>query len=176
MTNAPARKALVVFDGAHCERLRKAFGSRFPFLALIEKFGEPISASIYFHDARDEAEAGRLDRLYGYLKHINVEVAGVGPEKMEQGQRERYGTNLVELALETERRAASTDHVILVAGDRKLLPLVLALRESGKSVTIVSSLEVPQSIRPATALLDAADQFLDVTDLLADENNGRHDH
>ncbi|MEF2559292.1 NYN domain-containing protein, partial [Aurantimonas sp. C2-5-R2] len=126
----------------------------------------------YYKDMRDEAERDRQSGLLRRLSAGGFEVRGDAPEDFGPGPKERYGTNLVEMAVDAMTIARDVDHVILVAGDRKLVPLVRALRAAGVGVTVATALDVPVAIRSADTLLAAADDHIDFTrHLLSDTSS-----
>ncbi len=156
---------LVAFDGAHCDRIRKSLGCRIPFPSLLRFLvpgDEPVRA-VYHRDLRDRAEAERLEGLLRFLERKGFEVHGAAPDEMGAGPRERYGTNLVELAVAVMGLADEARRVVLVGGDRKLVPLAQALRGRGTHLTVATALSVPEVIRASPELLDEADEVVDFT-------------
>ncbi|WP_279483350.1 NYN domain-containing protein [Aureimonas sp. SK2] len=166
---------LVAFDGAHCDRIRKSLGIRIPFTNLLRFLvpdDKPVRA-VYHRDRRDRTEAERLDGLLRHLKRKGFEVRGAGPDDMGNGPRERYGTNLVELAVAVIGLADEARRVVLVGGDRKLVPLAQALRERGTHLTVATSLAIPEVIRASPELLAEADAVVDFTaEVLAAADDG----
>lgn len=160
---------LVAVDGSHCDRLRKAFEVQLRIADLVDWLAAPSPGRrcVYYRDLRDEAEAVRLRGMMDRLAVEGIEVKGSGPDDFERGQKERYGTNLVELSVDLVRLAPGFDRIILVAADRKLVPLVQALRAGGKWVTLATALDVPVAIRASTRLVAAADDHVDFGNLLS---------
>jgi len=60
------------------------------------------------------------------------------------------------------RAAQNGDHLVLVAGDAKMIPLVRQLRQDRVPVTLISSMFVPSSIAPSPPLTELADHFIDL--------------
>ena len=162
------QRVAVVFDGAHCDRMRKALDLRIQFGELLDHLvgQRQLAAAVYHRDVRDGAERKRLASFIQRLKTIGIQTCGASPEEMDPGRRERYGTNLVELAVDTLRSAAELDCAVLVAGDRKLRPLVVALQARGVHVVIATALLLPDAIVASDHLLDAADEVQDLTAFL----------
>ena len=183
-------KTFFLVDGSHYDRLRSVFDARLdlPKLGLIAADGASVDRSIYFRDERDLAESSRLNGLFEWLRRHGFEVRGRAHEQGEP--RERYGTNLVEIAVDALSAAGSGDRVLLLASDGKLEAMCRALKARGATVTLISTLEAPATIAPPRILLDAVDGFLDVAQILdrvvtqeercmrvsmAGKNAGRHD-
>ena len=81
----------------------------------------------------------------------------------EEFRRDR-GSVHVEFTIDVLRLAPSLDHVVIFSGDRAYTALVRELRQTGKRVSVVSTLETqPEMV--ADELRRAADQFIDLADL-----------
>ncbi|GAK73169.1 NYN domain-containing protein [Agrobacterium rubi] len=174
-------KTFFFVDGSHYDRLRRVFDTRLdlPKLGAIAAHGAPIDQSVYFRDERDDAEASRLNGLFEWLRRHGFEVRGHVHAKSEP--RERYGTNLVEIAVAALTMATAGDRVLLLAGDRKLEAMCRALRTKGTTITLVSTLQASEKIAPPRILLNAVDRFIDVAQILdqvidpkPDINNEEH--
>ncbi|MEF2552264.1 NYN domain-containing protein [Aurantimonas sp. A2-1-M11] len=165
----------VVFDGSHCDRLRKALALSIRFEELVSRLVHPhrLARAVYYKDLRDEAERKGQAALLMRVASSGIAVKGSLPEDMRIDSRERYGTNLVELAVETLTNCENLDRVILFAGDRKQVPLVRALQDRGIRVVVTTALDVPTAIRASPLLLDTADEYRDLSDYLV-SNFQRH--
>lgn len=121
---SPQKQTFFLIDGSHYDRLRSVFESPFDLrkLADIANGSVPVDQAIYYRDLRDDAEAERQRPLFGWLKHNGFSVKGRthGPGE----PRERYGTNLVQIAVDALLLAEPGDHVMVFAGDAKLEPLM----------------------------------------------------
>ena len=161
-------KVAVVFDGSHCDRLRKALAVSIRFEELVSRLVHPhrLARAVYYKDLRDEAERKGQASLLMRVASSGIAVKGSLPEDMKIDPRERYGTNLVELAVDTLTKCEDLDRVILFAGDRKLVPLVRALQERGIRVVVTTALDVPIAIRASPRLLDTADEHRDLSEYL----------
>lgn len=158
-----ARTTLLI-DGSHVDRLRSKLGRVLDLERLIthfEKDGRTVAAH-YYRDSRDAAEQGRLANFFDWLSRHNIERYGADDFVQPWYVRERYGSNLVHLAVDAMTAARNGDHLVLLAGDAKLIPLVRQLRRDNVSVTLFSSLSVPRSIAPPPPLTELADHFIDL--------------
>jgi uncharacterized LabA/DUF88 family protein len=163
-----SKQTLFLVDGSHYDRLRSVFGTPVDLskLADLASAGDRISQSIYYRDSRDDAEAERQRGMFGWLEHHGFLVKGRRHERGEP--RERYGTNLIEIAVDALLLAEPGDHVILVAGDGKLKPLIDELRRYEIKVTLVSTLDAADTIAPPVFLVESADAFLELANVIAD--------
>ncbi|PLU08845.1 NYN domain-containing protein [Sinorhizobium medicae] len=162
------QQTFFLVDGSHYDRLRSVFETPLDLkkLAQFASGGSPTSQLNYYRDARDDNEAERLRSLFGWLEHNGFSVKGRTHKKSEP--RERYGTNLVQIAVDALLLAEPGDHVIVVAADAKLVPMFEALREYDIKVTLVSTLNAPDTIAPPSVLVEVADTFVDLASLVAD--------
>ncbi|ASY63526.1 hypothetical protein SJ05684_c20850 [Sinorhizobium sojae CCBAU 05684] len=93
------RQTLFLIDGSHYDRLKSVFEAPLDLrkLAQIASNGASIDRAFYYRDIRDEKEEERQRPLFNWLGHHGFAVKGRahGPDEA----RERYGTNLVEIAV-----------------------------------------------------------------------------
>lgn len=159
-------KRILLIDGAHCDRLRKVLGTSIDFTALVTLLAKegPITLAHYHRDLRDAEEADRQQRLLDWLSHHGFDVFGDDYSETEDLPKERYGTNLIGLAIDALDMAAPGDEVLLVAGDVKLVPLVEQLIDRGVAVTLVSTLHGPTSISPHDLLVSECSRLIDLHD------------
>ncbi|WP_457812591.1 NYN domain-containing protein [Sinorhizobium meliloti] len=160
------QQTIFLIDGSHYDRLRSVLESPFDLSALahIASNGAPLDHAIYYRDVRDESEEARQRSLFGWLKHNGFTVKG---RRHSSGEpRERYGTNLVELAVDALLLAHSGDRVLILAADAKLAPLLAALRDDDIDVTLISTEDAPNTIAPARHLIENANRFLELKSVL----------
>ena len=112
------QQTIFLIDGSHYDRLRSVFETPFDLrkLAEIANNGAAIDQTIYYRDIRDDKEEERQRSLFGWLKYNGFSVK-VRPCPDEP--RERYGTNLVQIAVDALLLAEPGDHVMILAGDTK---------------------------------------------------------
>jgi len=159
-------KRILLIDGAHCDRLRKVLDTAIDFaalLAFLSKSGT-IAVAHYHRDLRDTEEAHRQSRFLEWLSRHGFEVVGDDYSGADDLPKERYGTNLVGLAVDALEVTNPGDEILLVAGDVKLVPLVAELVERGATVTLVSTLRGPPSISPHELLVSECSGLIDLHD------------
>ena len=159
-------QTLFLIDGSHYDRLRSVFHTPFDLRRLAEQAnqGAPVDHAIYYRDLRDDNEAERQRSLFSWLNHNGFEVKGRKHGLDEP--RERYGTNLIQIAVDAIRLAGPRDHVMVLAGDAKLEPMFAALRYDNIKVTLISTLDAPLAIAPPQILIDGADSFIDLAGMI----------
>lgn len=160
-------KTLFLIDGSHYDRLRSVLETPFDLgkLATLVNNGTPADQMVYYRDLRDGNEAERQRSLLGWLERNGFIVKGRTHGAGEP--RERYGTNLVEIAVDSLLMAEPGDHVLILASDAKLEPLLGALRDDDIKTTLISTLDAPNTIAPASSLIEAADTFIDLRSIIA---------
>lgn len=164
-TNECERTVLLI-DGSHVDRLRSKLGKTLDLEKLRGFFGtdgEP-AAAIYYRDARDIDEHHRLQRFFDWLERHGIETRGSQSFSEPWYQRERYGSNLIQLAVDALDAARDGMALAIVAGDAKLIPLFDRLEEMDVPVTLISSLAVPASIAPPPPLVELAEDFIDLNE------------
>lgn len=157
-------RTVVLIDGSHVDRLRSKLGCPLDIGKLADFFGsdEVPAAVIYYRDARDMDEYTRLKRFFDWLERHGFEVRGSHDFSEPWYQRERYGSNLVQLAIDAVEAAHHGYDIVIIAGDAKLIPLFKRLEEMKASLTLISSLSVPPSIAPSPPLIEMATEFIDL--------------
>ncbi|MFG1313154.1 NYN domain-containing protein [Xanthobacter autotrophicus] len=163
------RGALLSY-GSHCDLLKIALECRIYLeeLRLFAARGQELVYSCNYRDLRDPDEAARQGPLLTWLSRHGFDVKGRVVEDFPRLPRERYGTNLVEMAVDALGISRAAEHIALVAADAKLVPLVLALRSGGQKVTVLSTSRGPTSIVVAPQLANVADRFVDLADHAAE--------
>ncbi|QDA36300.1 NYN domain-containing protein [Paracoccus liaowanqingii] len=157
-------RTMLLIDGSHVDRLKTKLGRLIDFQKLISHFsadGVSVSAH-YYRDSRDSAEQARMTRFFDWLERHAITRHGVDDFNEPWYVRERYGTNLVALASDAIIAADEADRIVVLAGDAKLVPLLERLAKMDVTVTLISSLSVPQSIAPPPPLVELADEFIDL--------------
>lgn len=157
-------RTFVLIDGSHVDRLRAKLGCSLDIEKLADFFGdgEVPAAIIYYRDARDIQEYTRLKRFFDWLERHEFEVRGSQNFSEPWYQRERYGSNLVQLAIDAVDAAHHGHAIVIIAGDAKLIPLFKRLEKMKAALTLISSLSVPPSIAPSPPLIEMAKKFIDL--------------
>ena len=164
------QRRILIVDGAHYDRLRTALGTGLDFdklVALLGREGE-LTDLHYHRDLRDPDEAGRQSPLLNWLSDHGFALYGHPVPSSSSRRKERYGTNLVGLAVDALTSCRSGDTLMLIAGETKLTPLAEELRARDVGLTLVSTLSAPQSFAPQPELLHQVDAFIDLQDHLTD--------
>lgn len=163
---SPQKQTFFLIDGSHYDRLRSVFETPFDLrkLAELASDGLAVDQAFYYRDVRDDNEAERQRSLFGWLRHNGFSVRGRIHSPGEP--RERYGTNLVQIAVDALLLAQPGDHVVVLASDAKLEPLFVALRDDDIKVTLISTLDAPDTITPAPILIEASDSFIDLVTII----------
>jgi len=173
---SPQKQTFFLIDGSHYDRLRSVFETPFDLrkLADLASGGVAMDQAIYYRDVRDDNEAERQRSLFGWLKHNGFFLKGRthGPGE----PRERYGTNLVQIAVDALLLAQPGDHVMVLASDAKLEPLFVALRDDDIKVTLISTRDAPDTIAPAPILIKASNSFVDLAMLIEQLAVGKTAH
>lgn len=154
-------RTVLLIDGSHVDRLRTKLGRSLDLEKLKASFG---TKAIYYRDARDIDEHHRLERFFEWLERHGIETRGSQDFAQPWYQRERYGSNLIQLAVDAMEAAHDGASLVIVAGDAKLIPLFTRLEEMDVPVTLISSLAVPASIAPPPPLVDLAEEFIDLSE------------
>lgn len=157
---------ILLIDGSHLDRLRSKLGKSIDIIGLRTAFGteEEPAETIYYRDVRDAAEHERLTSFFAWLERHDIEVSGSQHYAEAWYTRERYGSNLVELAIDAMDAANAGQAVAIVAGDPKLIPLLEELQDRSVRVTLISSRAAPSSIAPPPPLVALASEFIDLAD------------
>ncbi len=159
-------RTVLLIDGSHMERLRTKLGRMLDLEKLRDSFSDvdELALSIFYRDAHDTGEYQRLSRFFEWLDRHDFERRGAQDFNEAWYQRERYGSNLVELAADAMHLAHQGVALAILAGDAKLIPLFERLEEMDVPVTLISSLAVPASIAPPPPLVELAEEFIDLNE------------
>ena len=161
------RTALFI-DGANLYAATRALGFQIDFNRLLALFRERarLVRAFYYTALVEGQEFSSIRPLVDWLEYNGFSVV-TKPMKTfttSEGQRKLKGNMDVELAVDAMRLAKELDHIVLFSGDGEFCRLVAALQESGKRVSVVSSL-VSKPPMVADELRRQADQFIDLADL-----------
>lgn len=166
----PGERCGLFLDGANFCHTAKRLGIVIDFRRLLSFFRSQsrlVTARYYSMLFVDENEHCSLRPLIDWLDFngfttVTSEVRRPSRLSEERGEdRERVA---VELAVDALMLSDSLDHFIIFAGDSCYAPLVTALQQKGKRVTLVSSLQVtPAPV--SDELRRATETFVDLQSL-----------
>lgn len=162
--DATVPQRLFLVDGSHYDRLRSVLATPLDLIAMssVALDGGAPSQSIYYRDVRDAQEDDRHRSFFAWLSRSGFEVKGRRYDPRTKSPRERYGTNLVNIAVDGLTLARPGDTIAIVAADIKLAPLLHALRDVGITCVLVSTCNAPQTIAPSEELVSLATRFIDL--------------
>jgi hypothetical protein len=86
-------------------------------------------------DSRDIAEQGRLASFFDWLSRHNIKHHGTDDFDKPWYVGQRYGSNIVHLAVDAMAAAHNGDRLVVLAGDAKLIPLFRQLRRDKVQVS-----------------------------------------
>lgn len=91
-----------LIDGSHVDRLRTKLGRSLDLEKLKASFGTEVvpATAIYYRDARNIDEHHRLQRFFKWLERHRIETRGSQDFAEPWYQREHYGSNLIQLAID----------------------------------------------------------------------------
>lgn len=155
----------MTIDGASLSATCRALQLEIDFRRLLTLFQNPahLVRALYFTTISEESS---LQRLMDWLDYNGYSTVTMPTRDYtdEHGHRRIRGSIDVRLAVDALRLVPAVDHVVLFSGKSEFWPLVAALQEHGKRVTVVSSLKTsPPSV--SDALRRQADEFVDLLDL-----------
>jgi uncharacterized LabA/DUF88 family protein len=159
----PGSRVCIAIDHANIVNTCKNFNVKIDYERLYDMFAEMslvCSASVYM--SYTDADSGKFTQFSSKLRHIGYRVVR-HHAKIQSG---RTKANVdVTLATDVAWFAANNkfDRYILFTGDGDFSYLVSKIRESGSSVTIVSSRKGDNPIC-AQELYDATNSFVELTE------------
>jgi uncharacterized LabA/DUF88 family protein len=166
----PDERVALFMDGANLYSAAKGLAFDIDYRKLLEEFrkrGRFIRASYYTALVEDQ-DFSPIRPLVDWLDYNGYSVITKPAKEYTDatGRRRFKGDMDVEIAVDLVEAAAHTDHAFLFSGDGDFLPAVEAAKRKGMRVTVVSTIKT----NPPTAsdeIRRAADNFLDLTDLMA---------
>ncbi|MFM7084655.1 MAG: NYN domain-containing protein [Hyphomicrobium sp.] len=172
------RVALFI-DGANLYATSKALGFDIDYRRLLSFFRNKCNLirAHYYTALVEEHEYSSIRPLIDWLDYngyciitkLTKEVTDVS------GRRKVKGNIDIDLTVDAMRLCDSLDHLFIFSGDGDFRPLICALQQKGKRVSVVSTLQTQQPMI-ADELRRQADQFIDLSDLeiaLGREADGR---
>lgn len=164
---ANERTALFI-DGANLYATAKALGFDIDYkrlLALFRGKGTLVRA-LYYTALAENDEYSSIRPLIDWLDYNGYTMVTKPTKEFtdSMGRRKIKGNMDIDLTVDAMRLADALDHVVLFSGDGDFRPLVGALQQRGKRVSVVSTLHT-QPPMVADELRRQADQFIDLADL-----------
>ena len=168
--NPTGRTALFI-DGANLYSTAKGLSADLDFKKMIDWFRErAVLVRAYYYTAIVEGEEfSPIKPLVDWLDYNGFTLVTKPAKRFTdlQGHSRIKGNMDVEIAVDMLELAPHVDQVVLFSGDGDFRRLVQAVQAKGVRVTVISSLKT-QPPMIADDLRRAADEFLDLNDLLAE--------
>jgi uncharacterized LabA/DUF88 family protein len=161
------RLALFI-DGANLYATAKALGFDIDYkrlLALFRQKGQLVRA-LYYTALAEDQEYSSIRPLIDWLDYNGYTMVTKPTKEFtdSMGRRKIKGNMDIELTVDAMRLSESLDHIVLFSGDGDFKCLVAALQQTGKRVSVVSTLQT-QPPMVADELRRQSDQFIDLADL-----------
>ena len=155
-------------DGANLYATAKALGFDIDYkrlLALFRTKGQLVRA-LYYTALAEDQEYSSIRPLVDWLDYNGYTMVTKPTKEFTDalGRRKIKGNMDIELTVDAMRLVDRLDHIVLFTGDGDFRALVAALQQSGRRVSVVSTLQT-QPPMVADELRRQADQFIDLADL-----------
>lgn len=161
------RVALFI-DGANLYATSKALGFDIDYKRLLAHFRQKchLVRALYYTALAEEQEYSSIRPLIDWLDYNGYTMVTKPTKEFtdSSGRRKIKGNMDIELAVDAMRLSDNLDHIVLFSGDGDFRPLVHALQQRGKRVSVVSTLQT-QPPMVSDDLRRQADQFIDLADL-----------
>lgn len=164
----PTERIALFIDGANLYATAKALGFDIDYkrlLALFRTKGQLVRA-LYYTALAEDQEYSSIRPLVDWLDYNGYQMVTKPTKEFTDsfGRRKIKGNMDIELTVDAMRLAESLDHVVIFTGDGDFRALVGSLQQSGKRVSVISTLQT-QPPMVADELRRQADQFIDLADL-----------
>jgi len=161
------RVALFI-DGANLYATAKTLGFDIDYKRLLTFFRQKgnLVRALYYTAIAEDQEYSSIRPLIDWLDYNGYSMVTKPTKEFTDslGRRKVKGNMDIELAVDAMKLGPSLDHIVIFTGDGDFRALVAALQESGKRVSVVSTLQT-QPPMVADELRRQADQFIDLADL-----------
>lgn len=161
------RVALFI-DGANLYATSKSLGFDIDYKRLLSHFRDRchLVRALYYTALAEDQEYSSIRPLIDWLDYNGYTMVTKPTKEFTDasGRRKIKGNMDIDLAVDAMRLAESLDHIVLFSGDGDFRPLVSALQQKGKRVSVVSTLQT-QPPMIADELRRQSDQFIDLADL-----------
>lgn len=160
----------VFIDGANLHATAKALAFDVDYRRLLDLFRSKarLVRALYYTAIVEDQDFCAVRPLIDWLDYNGYAIIKKPIKEFTDafGQRKLRGNMGIELAVDAMRLAAVLDHIVLFSGDGDFRCLVASLQQTGKRVSVVSTLETEPPM-VADELRRQADQFIDLADLKA---------
>jgi uncharacterized LabA/DUF88 family protein len=161
------RTALFI-DGANLYATAKALQFDIDYKRLLMLFRQKghLIRALYYTALVEDQEYSSIRPLVDWLDYNGYTMVTKPTKEFtdSMGRRKIKGNMDIELAVDAMRLSETLDHIVLFSGDGDFRPLVAALQQKGKRVSVVSTLQTAPPM-VADDLRRQADQFIDLADL-----------
>ena len=165
----PTDRIALFIDGANLYSAAKSLNADMDFKKLIDFFrSKGVLVRAYYYTAIVEGEEySPIRPLVDWLDYNGFTMVTKPVKRYTDasGHTRTKGNMDVEIAVDMLSLAPSIDHAVLFSGDGDFRRLVEAVQDKGVRVSVVSTLK-SQPPQAADELRRAADQFVDLSDLL----------
>ena len=167
----PDERTALFIDGSNLYSAAKALNYDLDFKKLVDAFRDraTLVRAHYYTAVVEGEEYSPIRPLVDWLDYNGFTVVTKPVKRFTDGEgRSRIKGNMdIEIAVDMLELAPRLDHVVLFSGDGDFRRVVEAVRAKGCRVTVVSTLK-SQPPMAADELRRAADQFIDLADLLGE--------
>ncbi len=155
-------------DGANLYSTAKVLGFDIDYKKILSVFRQKgqLVRALYYTALIEDQEYSSIRPLIDWLDYNGYSIVTKPMKEFtdSMGRRKVKGNIDIELTVDAMRLASQLDHVVLFSGDGDFRSLVAALQETGKRVTVVSTLQ-SQPPMISDELRRQADQFIDLAQL-----------
>ena len=160
-----SERLAVLIDGANLQTTARALDLDVDYRRLLALFrGKAhLVRALYYTTIVEDDEFSSIRPLIDWLAYNGFTVVTKSVKTFIDGDGRRHtkASMGVELTVDALVLAPRLDHLVLVTGDGDYTPLVAALQQAGKRVTVISTLATQPSM-VADELRRRADQFIDL--------------
>ena len=164
----PNERVALFIDGANLYATSKSLGFDIDYKRLLVHFRSKcqLVRALYYTALAEDQEYSSIRPLIDWLDYNGYTMVTKPTKEFTDasGRRKIKGNMDIDLAVDAMRLADSLDHIVLFSGDGDFRPLVGALQQKGKRVSVVSTLQT-QPPMVADELRRQSDQFIDLADL-----------